>query len=188
MLPELFLTPLPRKEFAMCRLNAMASWLFTCLGITLLGVSILVVPADVFADAGDNCYAGCSTMYPSGGPSYNSCVASCCGSNCGSDSTCYNNCVAGDCELQYGTDQNGLSGCCTAVCNGDQLCVDNCLSMVFCNGCLPPECNNVSSSFCSVQGDCPSSIAACKGCSCEKVIGAKRWGGKWFPQKLTLSL
>ena len=107
----------------MSRLSAVGSWFFTCLGITLLAVSILVVPADVFADAGSDCWTGCNnqTVYP-----YDTCVAKCCATRCGPDTTCYNNCVAGGCQLQYSTNPTGWDGCCENACGSDQDCLANC--------------------------------------------------------------
>ena len=43
----------------MSRLEALSAWLFTCLGIVFLGVSILVVPQKAFAQGGGSCNTAC---------------------------------------------------------------------------------------------------------------------------------
>jgi hypothetical protein len=126
----------------MSRLFAFASWFFTCLGITLLGVSILVVPAEAFADAGSNCYSQCNGLT---GSAYDGCIAGCCQSQCGgvTGSACYYNCACEACHLKYQGDPNGLSDCYKAVCGTDQNCLANCLANT-----------NVDSPQCPKGGTC----------------------------------
>ncbi len=115
----------------MSRFIAFNSWFFTCLGITLLGVSILVVPADAFADAGSSCYSICNQPpYNANDAAYNACVGSmCCPSECGgSGNSCFNSCVGEACQLKYANDPNGLSTCCQTVCGSNTNdCYNNCL-------------------------------------------------------------
>ena len=101
------------------KLNAVGSWFFTCLGITLLGLTILVLPADVLADAGSDCYSGCAGF---SGSDFTNCVNNCCQYKCGSDTTCFNNCAAEACSLA----PSGLAGCCQTLCGTDQNCLAKC--------------------------------------------------------------
>jgi len=94
----------------MVRLETVASWFFTCLGVTLLGVSILVVPASAFADGGggdSSCTDACRLPYPDPSPEQYDCFRVCCGGECGSDSACYTSC----CQAACGNDTNCLTAC-----------------------------------------------------------------------------
>src|SRR5205814_2034988 len=62
--------------------------------------SILVVPANAFADAGSDCSASCGADF--------GCIAGCCLSACPDDPDCGGN-------------------CCAVACNGDQACLDMCM-------------------------------------------------------------
>lgn len=70
----------------MVRFEAALSWFFTCLGVTLLGVSILAVPAEAFATSGFSCWDFCGADA--------GCLTNCCNSQCGPDTECYNYCAA----------------------------------------------------------------------------------------------
>lgn len=101
----------------MARLNSLASWFFTCLGITLLIVAALAAPENVFADTGSDCAAGCQTACGSDPNCYNWCIANCCA--CGTDQTCYNNCVGvacnqgnGYCKFDTKTNCHGVDRTC----------------------------------------------------------------------------
>ena len=74
----------------MARLEAAMAWFFSSLGVVLLGCSILVVPADAFADTGSpDCATQCSTdLDPT------TCMNTCCTNLCNGDQTCYSNCMA----------------------------------------------------------------------------------------------
>src|SRR5438552_1668822 len=71
----------------MNRLETLASWLFTCLGIVLTAVSVLVVPANAFADPGSECAAACSSTDPA-------CFGDCCATLCDGDAMCIAECCA----------------------------------------------------------------------------------------------
>jgi hypothetical protein len=100
----------------MARLEALAAWFFSCLGIVLLGVSILVVPANAFADAGSDCINLCTV-------------------ECGADKNCYNSCVGGCCATACSGDPVCGEQCCNAACMGDPTCMNACLAAQgkFCN-------------------------------------------------------
>lgn len=72
----------------MGRLEAMAAWFFSGLGIVLLAGSILVVPAKAFADAGDDCWEMCAEDPDP------ACTQYCCENACGADETCIAECTA----------------------------------------------------------------------------------------------
>ncbi len=70
----------------MARLQATAAWFFACLGIVLLGASIVVVPGTAFADGDGDCATKCN-----GEPM---CMQSCCGQGCDFDPACVSACMA----------------------------------------------------------------------------------------------
>lgn len=93
----------------MKRVEAAAAWFFTCLGITLLAVGILVIPAEVFADSGDDCVAQCGDD--------ESCMLTCCQTACSGDPACVVTCMQKalkKCSLI--SCQDKFSGC-TVDCN-----------------------------------------------------------------------
>lgn len=98
----------PQGVPLMFRLEAVAAWLFTCLGITLLGISVMVVPAKAFADAGSDCQT-----------------------KCGSDTTCLGNCCFGSC----GTDYTCTYNCCQSACSNDSKCIEACGNQANCANC-----------------------------------------------------
>jgi hypothetical protein len=101
----------------MCGLERLAAWFFSSLGVVLALASILVVPADAFADGGtygEECYEQC---YGSEDPE---CTQYCCEEKCGGNDTCLNECVEvsqqkncnvvfceGGCSLQKPSQQCG---------------------------------------------------------------------------------
>ncbi len=70
----------------MARLEALVAWVFVSLGIVLLGGSILVVPANAFADAGDDCATQCGDDPM--------CTQSCCDKACDFNPACSKQCFA----------------------------------------------------------------------------------------------
>jgi hypothetical protein len=86
----------------MKRLETVTGYFFSSLAFVLAGISILVVPADAFAD-----YSGeCSLCYPDSDPY--SCTINCC--------------------LDFCTEEGCGSKCCTDGCGSDQTCIDACLA------------------------------------------------------------
>jgi hypothetical protein len=139
----------------MARLEAWAAWFFSCLGTVLLGVSVLVVPADAFADGGSCSYYDCYMKCSGNQACIDTCAVECCADFCegkgeecwgtccssacgGSGNSCYDNCVAqgkSDC-----TDKSKCTPCnfpCDDVCFGSGSCGPN-----FC------ICNKASGSKC----------------------------------------
>ena len=100
----------------MARLEAAMAWFFSCLGVVLLGGSILVVPANAFADTGTpDCATQCGTD--------TSCMQTCCQNACNGDQTCYNNCMA---QLPK---CSGGSASCSKLCGVNAIrdgCVGTC--------------------------------------------------------------
>ncbi len=110
----------------MARLQAWAAWFFSCLGIVLLGGSILVVPTNAFADAGGDCASICKELYDPGTTDYYQCLGGCCGYTCSGDGTCE-------------------SDCCASACGGNgNLCFQGCMYFV-----TQKNCNTL---FC--EGGC----------------------------------
>jgi hypothetical protein len=91
----------------MGRIEAAAAWFFINLGIVLLGVSILVVPPNLFADTGSSC-------------------ASLCNAQCGSDSTCFSSCTGQCCGTTCNGDNTCMQTCCTSACGTNSTCIQNC--------------------------------------------------------------
>ncbi len=142
----------------MARLEALAAWFFNCLGIVLLAASILVVPANAFADGGSGCADSCSTDYTPGTSDYYTCLGQCCSSYCIKD-----------------TDYLGCDvTCCTDECAGDPYpssCYDACKAQrscneLFCNG----GCDLQKPSTCGDRKNdatwCMKTQTGCDGCVC----------------------
>jgi hypothetical protein len=109
----------------MVRLEAAVAWCFSCLGVVLLGVSILVVPSHAFADSGSECAETCKNYKGTSG--YGTCVGGCCSSKCSGDPVCGEE-------------------CCLVACGSDSTCFDTCLAA------QPKNCNVVScEGGCGVQ-------------------------------------
>lgn len=138
------------RRWAMRRLEALTAWFCMCLGITLLGVSILVAPAKAFAEdpyqsCGDACCSACFGSDPCDGTSscYLSCDSTCfaCVGNCNGDSGCIASCIAG-----------------TGGCSGSPKCdIPN-------NPCytkLKPSCPNTNTNCAN-----GTQSNACDGCKC----------------------
>lgn len=93
------------------KLQTAASWFFICFGVTMVGVSILVVPPNAFAQEPGSCGSNCCVAC--GGPT------DCQNLNAGSDAyKCWNQCKI-DCEncvLNCGGDSS-----CQAKCKGNSL-------------------------------------------------------------------
>lgn len=138
----------------MARLEALAAWFFSCLGIVLLGVSILVVPANAFADAGSDCINLCTV-------------------ECGADKNCYNSCVGGCCATACSGDPVCGEQCCNAACMGDPTCLNACLAAQggICNGPPVNDCSQGMQCFYSVDkqecvGQCNKEVIPCRACKC----------------------
>jgi hypothetical protein len=102
----------------MTRLNVIASWVFICLGISLLILVPLVAPGIAFADEGF-CDSQCCTMCTP--PGY----------NCDNTSMCYTNCwlmcINGDANCSQGfalckTAQDKTDCLSIGQCNMDKRC------------------------------------------------------------------
>jgi hypothetical protein len=137
----------------MSRFVAFLGWFFTCLGITLLGVSILVVPGEAFADPGSDCYGACKNASDSG-----ACVAGCCQQLCGSNSNDrYNNCVA---------EANSL------LCPNAGGCDNGCAG----NNCIKMKCDPTKI---ECKCDADEYNANCsKYCACTKIVNGCECGNK----------
>jgi hypothetical protein len=134
----------------MARLEAWAAWLFSCLGIVMVGVSILVVPADAFADAGSACADKCDT-------------------ECGSDTACYNACIEKCCVETY----------CWEGPFGDIICssleLEECMAQKkdVCNGPPVNDCSNngkgcfYHATNMECTGDCYKDLIPCRACVCQ---------------------
>jgi hypothetical protein len=104
----------------MKRLDGLLSWFFTCLGIVLVGVSILVVPQDAFAAYNGECSGTddpqtCCAIFCAGD---SNCIGICCGDACtGKDPSCTADCYAGVVKCASKTCDLGQGGC-AADCKG----------------------------------------------------------------------
>jgi hypothetical protein len=87
------------------RIESLAGWQFTGLGIAMLLVSLAIVPPDALAQAGVCCGCNATCSASAGGTSCGQCLATycdgdplmtsqCCQSYCGSDAKCLANCSA----------------------------------------------------------------------------------------------
>ncbi len=112
----------------MRKLEGMAAYFFTCLGINFLVCSILVVPEDAFADHWiEPCQnACCDSCFPNedcdkGSECYMNCVSPCltCGADCNEDPGCIDGCVA-----QAKKRCDGDSVCRTQSCLYVEGCID----------------------------------------------------------------
>ena len=80
----------------MKRVQSLLAWFSTTLGVTLLGVTVLIAPEQVFADTTSDCSAACCTGCFGGGTCdtlascWTTCQGNCtvCAMMCGSDTTC----------------------------------------------------------------------------------------------------
>lgn len=146
----------------MSRLNSVASWFLTCVGINLLILAALAAPDKVFADAGcgNACFnSTCATLCS--GANYQTdacqnCLYQCCQDNCtvatDQDSCCKTACSSWpDAQSQANCEANCMAG--KAGCKGDP-CEDkvNCF--------FQDPCDNLNT-YCHA-------IAGCAGCLCKK--------------------
>ncbi|MBI2805191.1 MAG: hypothetical protein HYX68_09465 [Planctomycetes bacterium] len=132
----------------MKRLETVTGYFFACLGFVLAGVSILVVPADAFADYTEQC------KICQGNPDPEACSITCCGTSCGNDGVCW-------------------TACCKDACGGDTTCENNCKAAApsckshsVCNsGCgarTPGSCASIVLELCSETSDpTPCSLCGC---------------------------
>ncbi len=130
----------------MSRLESLASWFFTCLAITLLGGSILVVPQQAFADGYSDCAAAC-------------CTACFGGDTCDTFSSCYLDCTSPcfDCVTACKGDKS-----CEAACAAQKkACPQGCEVGVNC-AIQFPNCDNSNTS-------CSKTAGTCDYCACKKV-------------------
>lgn len=88
----------------MKRLENAAAVFFIALGMTMLGSSILVVPADAFAQYANQCEF-CRKECP--GANCNGCAGTCCLNYCQNDDVCW-------------------AQCCQHACNNDPDCLAQC--------------------------------------------------------------
>jgi hypothetical protein len=130
-----------RTESVVGRFQAFAAWLLTSLAIVLFGTAILVVPSDVFADAGSDCQSYCT-------------------SKCGSDQSCWATCPGTCCANATSTWQ--LDGdCCAVVCKNDNTCIAGCISATQCPTNPPPQLGCVAEVACwfgDYQSSCKANI------------------------------
>jgi hypothetical protein len=122
----------------MRRLESSMAWFFTCLGIVLLAASPLVVPANLFADAGSDC----RSQYGSNG----SLDGTCCYAACGSDYSCGFTC----CQIACNYDTTCVSACTSAFAAAQQPCGN----AQTCNPANHEQCwysNNLNR--CTINGD-----------------------------------
>jgi hypothetical protein len=144
----------------MARLEAVAAWFFNCLGVTLLGVSVLVVPANAFADAG-----GCEVCIP-GSEGYDQCVADCCNGSsggCNGDPTCVSECCTRKCQ-----DSQNPQSCLTACGRG----------VLLASSCLAPDINP-----CFINDNTTASACRAIGCSILPPRPLKTCDCKWEAPK-----
>jgi hypothetical protein len=146
---------------------ALASWFFTCLGMTLLGVSILVVPKEAFADSG--CYIQCYENTPACAscttdPNSQQCMA--CKSTC--------------CLTCQGGDPSALAICCQNACGSDEACLANCATNATLAQC-PANCNNTCPNLpfnlCNLtpMTSCfQNSVGGCDLCGCIQNIAKQK--------------
>lgn len=125
----------------MKRVESLTAWFCSTLGVTLLGVTVLIVPEQVFADANSDCSAACCTgCFGTGtcntlASCWTNCQGTCtaCEYMCGSNATCKAQCLTnaratncpsdalGDCEFPGRSCPLGLGkGTCGASPNGSQ--------------------------------------------------------------------
>lgn len=139
----------------MRKLEGMAAYFFTCLGIVFLGCSILVVPESAFAD---HWVSECQ----------DACCYSCFGTDeCDGASSCYMGCTS-DCFA------------CASVCNENQSCIDECVQKAK-QKCIGDPCEYKTNCFTQwvTNGSCDNKntncsekgAADCGACICKKNTG-----------------
>lgn len=129
-------------------LQALASWFCTCLGITLIGCGVLVVPERAFADWVSDCQNGC-------------CKACFGEETCDTLSSCYLDCTQ-------------ACFACAESCNYDTTCINNNCQVKMCPG---DPCQVGETCFKDYNEDnCPKTNAGlcdkksnCSNCICKKV-------------------
>lgn len=137
------------RRFAMGRFEAILARTFTSLGITLMFLSILIVPADAFAYTAGQCSPCAQGLLT--GVARGNCAAGCCNANC-ADNSCKPQCCADGCgtdticlaTCQAGSPFDCLSGCT----DGFGLCITSCAGMP-CSGSIskaPPGTTTCTSS------------------------------------------
>ena len=118
------------------KLQAVASWFFTCFGITMIGMSLLVVPENAFAQSAGSCDSICCTScggttdcIKSTDPVYTcwmTCKSNCdnCVSKCNGDTTCEAKCKgdAGAGNFNTGPLCNVVACLCTVMPCSDDIC------------------------------------------------------------------
>src|SRR5947209_3182728 len=120
----------------MTRLEAVAAWFFSCLGVALLGASVLVVPATAFADAGSYECSACN-IYTPGTQQYIDCMTNCCNSACQGDPSC-------------------VGSCCKDYCGSDTNCLSACTGLAFAKSCpYPDPSKNTCVVFFNNPSSCP---------------------------------
>ncbi len=133
----------------MRKVEALSAWLFFCLGLVLLGLSILAVPQNAFAQSGGDCSTVCcNSCYPSG--------------SCNMSSACYTDCyaVCDQCVTECQGNQSCINAC-YATAGDDVNCMNNCMTI---NCMLAP---------CEVGVGCNAERngADCTGCKCKEFPG-----------------
>lgn len=123
----------------MMRICALLSWCWGCLAVTFLVLSVLAVSEQrALADAGSDCANNCVMYY--GTPYYDTCMAGCCSSKCGTDQTCLQQCQAG------------------------QPCYNNCANG--CKGVMPPDCKGAGGCNAKAGCNCKCWEEDAKKCNC----------------------
>ena len=106
----------------MKRVESLTAWFCTTLGVTLLGVTFLIVPEKLFADYVSDCSAACCT--------------GCFGTGtCNTLSTCWSDC-------------QGVCTACELMCGGNPTCQALCLTAAETGQCP----NNGSGTACEDPG------------------------------------
>jgi hypothetical protein len=137
----------------MSALKAVSGWFLTWLGFGLLGLSILLVPQDAFADYTGQC--SICNQNPT-------CGQTCCETACGSDTACWKTCCADVCGAS--------SGDCYDECTQNKICEGpeclNALKCIYDAGCVngADYCKQMTNS--ANCRDCACVVAGAADCKC----------------------
>lgn len=134
----------------MKKIEAFSAWFCTCLGITLVFGSILVVPSQAFA----NDYTGQCAYYAP----YPQDPTPCCMNYCGDDSTCWTQCCTDGCA-------SNDTDCVTACQQAQKKCLgDSCESSTNCFNQTGGACDKLSTY-------CTAMTKGCETCICRNNVG-----------------
>ena len=116
----------------MRKLEALSPWPFFCLGVVLLGVSILVVPQTAFAQGGGSCsVVCCDGCYGTG--------------TCDYSGSCYTACYGGcnSCVTECAGNQSCIDMCYATWYNQEVNCMNDCQNLLVCY--MPePNCSGTN--------------------------------------------